>query len=83
MGQLNYTSDKHPAYPASKEGIKMNQTAVLFLACILAGFALIKMPAISFLASLSSFFHVIGALAILIFAFAILYYGVKALIKSR
>ncbi|MCM3767325.1 MULTISPECIES: hypothetical protein [Bacillaceae] len=61
----------------------MNQTAVLFLACILAGFALVKMPAISFLAGLSSFFHVIGALAILIFALAILYYGVKALIKSK
>ncbi|MCM3567935.1 hypothetical protein [Neobacillus mesonae] len=60
----------------------MNHVAVLFLACILAGFALVKMPAISFLASLSSFFHVVGALAILVFALALLYLGVKALFKQ-
>ncbi len=57
----------------------MNQVAVLFLACILAGFALVNMPAISFLASLSSFFTVVGALAILVFSIALLYLGVKAL----
>ncbi|MBS4212262.1 MULTISPECIES: hypothetical protein [Neobacillus] len=60
----------------------MNQTAILFLACILAGFALVKMPTISFLASLSSLFHVIGALAILIFALATLYLGAKAFFKK-
>ncbi|WP_042356578.1 hypothetical protein [Bacillus rubiinfantis] len=60
----------------------MNQTAVLFLACILAGFALLKMPAVSFLASLSSLFHVVGALAILVFSVAILYLGVKALFSK-
>jgi hypothetical protein len=60
----------------------MNQLANLFLACILAGFALIHMPTIPFLAGLSSFFHIIGALAILVFAFALLYQGVKALFKK-
>ncbi|WP_423801428.1 hypothetical protein [Neobacillus sp. SAB-20_R2A] len=60
----------------------MNQTAILFLACILAGFALVKMPVIPFLASLASLFHVIGALAILIFALAILYLGAKAFFKK-
>ncbi|NRD78324.1 hypothetical protein HPT25_13210 [Bacillus sp. BRMEA1] len=57
----------------------MNQISVLFLACILAGFALVHMPTVSFLAGLASFFHVIGALAILVFSIAILYLGVKAL----
>ncbi|CAH2713604.1 MULTISPECIES: hypothetical protein [Neobacillus] len=57
----------------------MNHVAALFLACILAGFALIKMPVVSFLAGLSSIFHVVGVLAILVFSFALLYLGVKAL----
>lgn len=60
----------------------MNYAAALFLACILAGFALIKMPTISFLAGLYPFFHLVGALAILIFAFALIYYGLKALFKK-
>lgn len=60
----------------------MNQFAALFLACILAGFALIKMPTIGFLAALYPFFHIVGALAILIFAFALIYYGLKALFKK-
>ncbi len=64
-------------------GVKnMNYAAGLYLACILAGFALIKMPTIGFLAGLYPFFHIVGALAILIFAFALIYYGIKALIKS-
>jgi hypothetical protein len=57
----------------------MHQLANLFLACILAGFALIYMPFIYFLSSLSSFFHVVGALAILVFSIALLYLGLKAL----
>lgn len=60
----------------------MNHSAFLFLACILAGFALVKMPTITFLASLSSLFHVIGALAILVFSFALLYLGVKAIFSK-
>ncbi len=60
----------------------MNHSAALFLACILAGFALIKMPTISFLAGLSSFFHIVGALAILIFSFVLLYQGVKAIFSK-
>ncbi|MEH7109882.1 MULTISPECIES: hypothetical protein [Bacillaceae] len=59
----------------------MQQVSILYLACILAGFALIKMPAISFLSGLSSFFHIVGSLAILVFAFAVLYQGVKSLLK--
>jgi flagellar motor component MotA len=60
----------------------MNQLAVLFFACILAGFALIKVAAVTFLSSLSSFIIIVGALAILIFALALLYLGIKALFKG-
>ena len=60
----------------------MNQTAVLFLACILAGFALVRMPEVPFLGSLTTFFQGLGAFAILIFSGAILYLGVKALFNK-
>ncbi|WP_040204382.1 hypothetical protein [Neobacillus jeddahensis] len=60
----------------------MNQVATLFLACILAGFALVHMPTISFLAGLTPFFTVVGGLAILVFSFALLYLGVKALFSK-
>ncbi|ETI66404.1 hypothetical protein [Neobacillus vireti] len=57
----------------------MDRLANLFFVCILAGFALIHMPEISFLAGMTSFFHVVGALAILVFSFVLLYLGIKAL----
>ncbi|MFP5105501.1 hypothetical protein ACSU6B_01825 [Neobacillus sp. C211] len=60
----------------------MDRLANLFLACILAGFALVNMPTISFLAGLSSFFHIVGALAILVFSFVLLYQGVKSLFSK-
>lgn len=60
----------------------MDRLANLFLACILAGFALVHMPGISFLAGLASFFHIVGALAILVFSLVLLYLGIKALFKE-
>ncbi|MCL6571665.1 MAG: hypothetical protein K6T88_08260 [Bacillus sp. (in: Bacteria)] len=57
----------------------MDRLTNLFLACILAGFALVNLPEIPFLAGLSSFFHIVGALAILGFSFVLLYKGIKAL----
>ena len=60
----------------------MNYLALLFLACILAGFALVHLPAISFLLGIYAFFHIVGALAVLVFSFALLYLGVKALIHK-
>jgi hypothetical protein len=59
----------------------MDRLANLFLACILAGFALINFPvsAAPFLTSLLSFIHLVGALAILGFSFVLLYLGIKAL----
>ena len=59
----------------------MDRLAGLFLACILAGFALVHLPGISFLAGLASFFHIVGALAILVFSLVLLYLGIKALFK--
>ncbi|MGZ4159282.1 MAG: hypothetical protein ACXVNF_00565 [Neobacillus sp.] len=56
----------------------MKSLAFLFLACILAGFALVNLPAISFLSGLFPFFHIVGALAVLVFSFALIYEGLKA-----
>lgn len=57
----------------------MKHVALLFLASILAGFALVNLPAISFLSGLFPFFHIVGALAVLVFSLALLYQGLKAL----
>lgn len=61
--------------------MKMKDLAILFLVSILAGYALVHLPAVSFLAGLTPFFDIVGALAMLVFALAILYLGVKALFK--
>jgi hypothetical protein len=60
----------------------MNSLAYLLLVGILAGFALYYGPVVPFLASLTTLFHIIGALAILIFALIILYIVVKTLVKK-
>ena len=61
----------------------MSQIAYLFLACILAGFALANVPTASILtAGLSSFLAVIGVIAIIIFSLVILYLGIRALFKG-
>jgi hypothetical protein len=55
----------------------------LFLACILAGFALTNLPSnLSFLSDLGNLFNIIGALSMIVFSFALLYQGVKGLIKK-
>lgn len=59
----------------------MTHVANLFLACILAGFALLYMGTIPFLVSLAPFFHIVGQLAILVFSFALIYLGLKALFR--
>jgi amino acid transporter len=60
----------------------MKHVALLFFVGILAGFALVHLPAISFLSGLFPFFHIVGALAVLVFALALIYMGVKALFKG-
>jgi hypothetical protein len=60
----------------------MNGLAYLLFIGILAGLALFYGPVVPFLASLTTLFHIIGALAVLIFALVILYICVKALIRK-
>jgi hypothetical protein len=57
----------------------MNSVAVLFLAAILAGFALVNLPPVSFLADLHSFFFIVGGLVIIVFSFVIIYMALKTL----
>ncbi|WP_079525667.1 MULTISPECIES: hypothetical protein [Halobacillus] len=61
----------------------MNHLALLYLACILAGFALANLPTSSVItAGIVSFFNIIGGIAIIVFSLALLYLGVKALINK-
>jgi hypothetical protein len=59
----------------------MNLVA-LYLACIFAGFTLTKLPAIPFVPSLGDLFDIIGIFTMLVFSLALIYMGVKALIKK-
>jgi hypothetical protein len=59
----------------------MNLVA-LYLACIIAGFTLTRLPNIPFLASLGNLFDIIGVLTMLVFSLVLIYMGVKALIKK-
>ncbi|WML26911.1 hypothetical protein [Neobacillus sp. OS1-33] len=58
----------------------MDNRIFLFLATILSGFALIRVPlADSFLDSISPVTDIIGILTILIFSLVLIYKGVKSL----
>jgi hypothetical protein len=58
----------------------MDRVAFLMLACVLAGFALLRVPlAGTFLASLQPFTNIIGILAILVFSLFLIYKGLKAM----
>ncbi|WP_226037419.1 hypothetical protein [Aquibacillus saliphilus] len=61
----------------------MNNYPLLYLACILAGFALIRVPLQGFLAPLEPLAFIIGVLAILLFSGVIIYNGVMALFGVR
>lgn len=61
----------------------MDNRIFLFLAAILSGFALIKVPlADSFLDGISPVTDVIGILAVIIFSLVLLYKGVKGLFSK-
>lgn len=60
----------------------MNSLAFLYLACILAGLALVNLPGIPLISSLTSIFDIIGVLAMIVFAFALLYHGLRALLNK-
>ncbi|UII54225.1 hypothetical protein LS684_11015 [Cytobacillus spongiae] len=62
----------------------MFQIAALFLACILAGFALANLPAVSFItAGVTTFLSVIGVIAIIVFALFLIYLGLKVIIEKK
>jgi hypothetical protein len=60
----------------------MYYTALLFFACILVGFVLLKVKTIWILASLAPFLEIVGVLVIIIFSFALLYIGFKTLFSK-
>ncbi|MBP1948619.1 hypothetical protein SAMN05216232_3152 [Virgibacillus subterraneus] len=61
----------------------MHQTVLLYLACILAGFALANVPTSSVItAGIATFFQIIGGIAVIVFSLAILYLGVKTLLDK-
>lgn len=58
----------------------MYQRALLFLACMLAGFGLANIPTSTVInADIVSFFEVVGGISVIVFAVALLYLGFKAL----
>lgn len=58
----------------------MKELALIYLATILAGFALANLPEVSFLTgALVSFFGIVGALVILVFSLAMLWLGIRSL----
>ncbi|WP_404329699.1 hypothetical protein [Mesobacillus maritimus] len=60
----------------------MNYTAFLFFACILVGFALLRVKAIGILVGLAAFLEIVAVLVILIFSFALLYIGFRTLFSK-
>lgn len=61
----------------------MDNRVFLFLATILSGFALIKVPLdVSFLKSVSLIADVIGILTVLVFSLVLIYKGVRTLFSK-
>ncbi|GAB3797523.1 hypothetical protein [Virgibacillus kimchii] len=60
----------------------MQQLALLYLTCILAAFGLANLPISTVISpEIANFFSILGGLAIIIFALATLYLGMRALFK--
>ena len=61
----------------------MDNRIFLFLATILSGFALVKVPlADSFFESASPFTDILGILTILVFSLVLIYHGVRRLFSK-
>jgi hypothetical protein len=61
----------------------MDRMILVFLASILAGFALINVPlGGTFLAGLAPFTTIIGVLAVVVFSLVLIYHGLKALFSK-
>ncbi|MFA1820943.1 hypothetical protein ACDX78_12295 [Virgibacillus oceani] len=61
----------------------MHQLSLLYLACMLVGFGLANQPTSAIVsAEIANFFSIIGGIAMIVFALATLYLGVKALFNK-
>jgi hypothetical protein len=58
------------------------QLIVLYVAAILAGFTLTRLPGLSFLSSLTNLFDMIGVLTMIVFSLVLIYMALKSLIKK-
>ena len=59
----------------------MNQLALLYVACILAGYALANLPTSALItAEIASVFTIIGGLVMVVFAVALVILGVRAIL---
>ncbi|WP_264739081.1 hypothetical protein [Cytobacillus firmus] len=59
----------------------MYQLALLYLACMLAGYGMTMIPVSAVITSgIASFFSIVGGLAMIVFGLAILYLGVKSML---
>ncbi|WP_099156652.1 hypothetical protein [Virgibacillus ndiopensis] len=61
----------------------MSQLALIYLACIVAGFALANVPTSAVITpGIATFLGLIGGLAMVVFAAALLLLGIKILFKQ-
>lgn len=61
----------------------MYQRALLYLACLIAGFGIANIPTSSVInEGIAGFFEVIGGFMVIIFALAILYLGIRSLFNK-
>lgn len=62
----------------------MYQRALLYVACMLAGFGLANIPTSAIInTGITSFFEAVGGITVIVFALALLYLGVKNLINNQ
>ncbi|WP_174735192.1 hypothetical protein [Mesobacillus harenae] len=61
----------------------MFHNAMVFLACILGGFALLSLGGVPLIASFIPFLKAVGAIAIIVFAFALFLLGLKLLFSRK
>ncbi|MDM5330175.1 hypothetical protein [Neobacillus sp. CF12] len=61
----------------------LDRSPFLYLACIIAGFALLRVPLTGILQPLSPLVVLIGVLAILLFSLVLIVQGVLCLVKRR
>ena len=61
----------------------LDRSPLLYLACIIAGFALLRVPLTGFFAPLSPLVVLIGVLAILLFSVVLIIQGLLSLAGKR